>query len=236
MIYNTDAIQYFRDCLVADKHYTCCIMDIPDNIGLNYDGFSDRKKPAEYLEWVESLLRLALGICDTIFFTYNHIHHRNFIRLTEKLRVEGTIKRKITDVIWHFTFGQYQDDRFTNLWRPIMIIGDGLNYDGIRTVSDRMRMGDKRAAGLKIPGDVWEFSRVVGNSAERRAWHVTQLPEALVHRMVILGAMKTIDGRTAAVGNVLDPFLGSGTTGIVCERLGVPWDGCEISNSLLWRT
>lgn len=27
---------------------------------------------------------------------------------------------------------------------------------------------------------------------------------------------------------VFDPFLGSGTTGVVCEELGVPWIGCEI--------
>jgi len=27
---------------------------------------------------------------------------------------------------------------------------------------------------------------------------------------------------------VFDPFLGSGTTGEVCEELGIPWFGCEI--------
>ena len=29
---------------------------------------------------------------------------------------------------------------------------------------------------------------------------------------------------------VLDPFLGSGTTAVVCERLGRRWIGCEINS------
>jgi site-specific DNA-methyltransferase (adenine-specific) len=28
---------------------------------------------------------------------------------------------------------------------------------------------------------------------------------------------------------ILDPFLGSGTTAVVCERLGRRWLGCELN-------
>jgi len=30
-------------------------------------------------------------------------------------------------------------------------------------------------------------------------------------------------------GTLLDPFLGSGTTAVVCDRLGRRWMGCEIN-------
>jgi len=30
-------------------------------------------------------------------------------------------------------------------------------------------------------------------------------------------------------GIVFDPFMGSGTTGLICEQLGRPWLGCEIN-------
>lgn len=53
----------------------------------------------------------------------------------------------------------------------------------------------------------------------RRSPHPTQKPEALIRHLVKL---VTPDG-----GLVLDPFLGSGTLGVVCEGLGVRWVGIE---------
>ena len=32
---------------------------------------------------------------------------------------------------------------------------------------------------------------------------------------------------------VFDPMLGSGTTGVVCEELGIPWFGCEINQTYI---
>jgi DNA modification methylase len=53
----------------------------------------------------------------------------------------------------------------------------------------------------------------------RRSPHPTQKPEALIRHLVKL---VTPDG-----GLVLDPFLGSGTLGVVCEGLGMRWLGIE---------
>jgi DNA modification methylase len=53
----------------------------------------------------------------------------------------------------------------------------------------------------------------------RRSPHPTQKPEALIRHLVKL---VTPDG-----GLVLDPFLGSGTLGVVCEGLGMRWAGIE---------
>lgn len=53
----------------------------------------------------------------------------------------------------------------------------------------------------------------------RRSPHPTQKPEALIRHLVNLV--------TPTGGTVLDPFLGSGTLGVVCEGLGVQWVGIE---------
>jgi len=53
----------------------------------------------------------------------------------------------------------------------------------------------------------------------KRSPHPTQKPEALIRHLVKL---VTPDG-----GLVLDPFLGSGTLGVVCEGLGMRWQGIE---------
>ncbi|MCP4569139.1 MAG: site-specific DNA-methyltransferase [FCB group bacterium] len=61
-------------------------------------------------------------------------------------------------------------------------------------------------------GDVWGFSPDTKNS------HPAPFPQELPHRIL-----------TTAVGQVvLDPFLGSGTTAVACERLGRKWIGIEI--------
>ena len=53
----------------------------------------------------------------------------------------------------------------------------------------------------------------------RRSPHPTQKPEQLIRHLV---TMVTPPG-----GIVLDPFLGSGTLGVVCEDIGVRWLGIE---------
>lgn len=60
--------------------------------------------------------------------------------------------------------------------------------------------------------DVFRFTRVTGNSKQRRKWHKTQLHEGLIKRCVLLS---TLPG-----GHVLDPFGGTGTTLRVCREIG----------------
>lgn len=52
-----------------------------------------------------------------------------------------------------------------------------------------------------------------------RSPHPTQKPEQLIRHLVTL--------ITPPGGVVLDPFLGSGTLGVVCEQMGIRWMGIE---------
>ncbi len=60
-------------------------------------------------------------------------------------------------------------------------------------------------------GSVFRFTRVTGNSKQRRKWHKTQLNEGLVERC--------IKSCTQEGDVVIDPFAGTGTTLRVCKRL-----------------
>jgi site-specific DNA-methyltransferase (adenine-specific) len=51
--------------------------------------------------------------------------------------------------------------------------------------------------------------------------HPTEKPEDLLERIILLG--------TKTNATVLDPFMGSGTTGAVAKRLGRKFIGIEIS-------
>lgn len=51
--------------------------------------------------------------------------------------------------------------------------------------------------------------------------HFATFPEALIEPCILAGA--------PASATVLDPFMGAGTTAVVCQRLGRKWIGCELN-------
>lgn len=94
------------------------------------------------------------------------------------------------------------------------------NYEELRKLNpERQKDGSP-----KMLRDVWRFPVVQGAERLRnddgRALHPTQKPEALVTRCVVA---------TTNIGDlVVDPFSGSGTTGIVCLEQGRRFIGFEL--------
>lgn len=70
--------------------------------------------------------------------------------------------------------------------------------------------------GQKRYGNILRASRGSGADYE----HPTQKPEEIIARLIECSSK---EGDT-----VLDPFLGSGTTAVVAEKMGRNWIGCEI--------
>ena len=66
--------------------------------------------------------------------------------------------------------------------------------------------------------DVWKLP-AVSMSEKKYGYHPTQKPECLIERII---KASTIEGQI-----VLDPFMGSGTTGVVCKRLKRRFIGIE---------
>jgi len=87
---------------------------------------------------------------------------------------------------------------------------------------DAMRNGDFPKDIIKAPGkqmrSVWSIS-TPRKWEKRYGKHPTQKPEALIER-VIMSSTKEGD-------YVLDPFMGSGTTGVVAVRMGRYFIGVE---------
>lgn len=69
------------------------------------------------------------------------------------------------------------------------------------------------------PRDVFEIP-VICNGMEEKTPHSTQKPEELIRRFIA--------GTTRAGQLVVDPFVGSGTTAVVAERLGRRWIAGDI--------
>ncbi len=140
--------------------------------------------------------------------------------------------------IWHYRFGQNTKARFINskvhaLWFVKPGAERTWNSQQVLEPSDRattyfdprtMDKKDGMPAGMRVPMDVWYgryWGRIQGNNKERRGNHDNQLPEVYLERVI------------QACSNpgelILDPFLGSGTTGVMAHHLGRRFIGCEYS-------
>ena len=85
-----------------------------------------------------------------------------------------------------------------------------------------------------LRGDIWEYPTLAGKRfAKERTAHPTQKPEALILDMIRAFCPKNADGKYE--GTILDPFHGSGTVGVCCEKLNreghhIRWIGIELED------
>lgn len=73
-------------------------------------------------------------------------------------------------------------------------------------------VGGHKLNGKRI-GNVWDFRR------ERIEFHETQKPTSIISQMI---------EKSSNIGDcILDPFMGSGTTGVACVQTGRDFIGCD---------
>ena len=205
------------DCLKIIEKFpevTCIFADPPDNIGLNYGNYNDKQVGSDYLEWLENCLETFIQKAKIVWFSYNAkwIFPMGEI-IQDLLCVYHWLEAK--PCVQTFTFGQHNHNDLGNNHRSLVRLAHenaALYPDQIRVESWRQKNGDKRADPRgRVPGDVFDFPRVTGNSKQRRKWCPTQLHEGLIERCIKLS---TKEGDT-----VLDPFAGTGTTLRVCKQI-----------------
>jgi modification methylase len=126
----------------------------------------------------------------------------------------------LNDVIWRKVnpMPNFRGRRFTNAHETLIWAARDqksrytFNYESMKGGNDDVQMRSD-----------WLFPICSGperlkDDGGRKA-HPTQKPEALLHRVLLA---TTNPGDT-----VLDPFFGTGTTGVVAEKLGRKWIGIE---------
>lgn len=94
---------------------------------------------------------------------------------------------------------------------------------GVRRVTPGESREDNAVASLdkgKNPGDVWTLATQPFSEA-----HFAVMPQALAERAVLAGCKPE--------GTVLDPFSGSGTTGLVANKHGRKYVGIDLSADYL---
>lgn len=218
----------FQDALPKMDPVKMIFADPPDNIGLGYGECDDDLSSQDYWNLLNDILWLAKDKCDVLWVSFNarhlplmgHLVH-DFIR--PELGDSWTLK----PCVQTFTFGQHNQHDLGNNYRPLWrFTRDGcvtLYPDAVRVPSWRQLHGDKRADPRgRVPGDVFNFPRVTGNSKQRRKHHPTQLHESLYERCIKLCC--------GPKDEVCDIFAGTGTLARVCARTGNPCTMIEMDH------
>lgn len=218
-VFNCDC----TEVLEAGGKWDLIFMDPPDNIGLNYDKYIDRRGKLEYYSWIMYLLRRAMQLAPVVWITYNQEHD---VEIKKRLGMgERALARQI---IWHWTFGRWQRSDFIRSYRPFLRFSSlpaSMEHIGVPT--QRMLSGDQRASGsLKPPDDVWEFPRVMRGHADYCSYIPTQLPVGILCRII-----KSHPRFREPGFRVLDLFGGSMSFLKACKQIGVTGYACEISES-----
>lgn len=190
----------------------------------------------EYLSFTEQWLDICASALKPTGSMWVNIPDDSAAEIVVHLKKIGL--HMVNWCIWHYRFGQNTNTRFINskvhalyfckdpwkrTWNPeeVLEVSDRRAiYADPRTESKK----DGMPAGMRVPMDVWYgqyWGRIQGNNKERRAKHDNQLPESYLRRVI---ACSSNPGDT-----VLDPFLGSGTTGVVAHAMGRHFIGTEYS-------
>jgi adenine-specific DNA-methyltransferase len=140
-------------------------------------------------------------------------------------------------IVWTFGHGTHSQRRFSGRHETVLWYTKGEDYyfdlDSVRVPQKypgkRSYKGPKKGDWSgnplgKNPGDVWEIPNVNARHIEKTG-HPCQFPVALVQRLV-----RALTRRGATV---VDPFMGSGSTGVAAIIEGRNFLGCDISDNYL---
>lgn len=220
------------------------VSDPPYNYNVKYETGSDNRSDQQYLQFTREWLTAARDNLKPTGTMWVFIPDEWVADLDVIARRELGLHRQAW-VVWYFTFGVACANNFARSHTHILRYTKHkknftFHADKIRVPSARQAVyGDKRAVGKgKIPDntwvlhkkeleplfggdkDTWLESRICGTFHERRKHSPNQLPLPILQRIV---ACSTNPG-----DRVLDPFVGSGGTGVAAVQAGCPFTGIEL--------
>lgn len=219
------------------RKFALVFSDPPFNIGHDYKGYDDKVDDYEFEMFTQEWILRAFDRVDDGGVLAIHGSIKLQPKVWKAIHQLNMGKFFETSVVWHYRFGQCGYTNWVDSHCHCLIFrkpGERRFYaDHVLVQSDRAtKYNDKRAkqgarSGHRPPGTVWGvpsdgpgWGRVT-HGPERCKGHPNQLPLRYVARIV---KAYTVPGDW-----VLDPFVGSGTAGVVCRHEGRNFIGIDVS-------
>jgi len=171
------------------------VTDPPFNIGYHYRNYSDNLGEEEYYSWLAEIFKFAPFVV---------VHYpENIYKLSWK--IEEIPDRVISWVYNSNTAKQHRDIAFFGIKPDFRNLGQPYKNPTDKRIAKRISDG-KTARGY----DWWNINQVKNVSKDKTS-HPCQMPIEVMENIIKLIPKDKI---------IVDPFAGSGTTGIACKNLG----------------
>ena len=221
---------------IEDSSVDLIFADPPYNIGKDFDGLIDFKQENEFLNWCYKWINECHRILKDTGTFYLMNSTQNMPYLDIHCRKKFSI---VSRIVWYYDSSGVQAKRyFGSLYEPIIMLVKNpksytFNHKAIeieaKTGAERKLIDYRKSPPQpyntgKVPGNVWNFSRIRYKMDEYEN-HPTQKPKALLERVVLASSNK---GDT-----VLDPFSGSFSTGAAANKLKRKFIGIEVNETYL---
>ena len=223
--YQTDnGILYKGDCLEILKEFPEKSIDLvltdPPYGTNSVRGKEDLAyKDNKSLDWLLEVLKLCVKKLrkDRIMYVlldYRRVHYVA-VEISKFLPLFNEIVWKIG---WISGFKTKTRKKWVNNHSTILQFG---KYDNFCTPKKKIVGGRKGVSYIPLD-TVWDdIPSILQMSFAKKTGHPDEKPLKLFERLILPSVPKN--------GILLDPFMGSGTTAIACEKLNYKWVGIEIS-------
>ena len=199
---------YHGDCLEIMKNIDfqniIIVTDPPFNIGYHYNQYKDKMKEQDYFNMLIKIRSYA----PTIF-----IHYPEFLYKFSATTGESPI-RVVSWVYNSNTAKQHRDIAFYGVKPNFNQVKQPYKNLNDKRIKQRMAEGK---TGAKLY-DWWNINQVKNVSKDKTS-HPCQMP---------LEVMENIVGILPQKVTILDPFMGSGTTGVACVNTNRNFIGIEL--------
>lgn len=238
------------DLIASGRKYDLILTDPPYNVGKDFGNNTDSLPLDVFLSEMKSrIYKLKELLTDEGSIIWFGIH--DYICYIQVFMYEAGLSYRRLN-IWHYEngFSRSKKEPATHyepfLWFSKSAKNWCYNVDEVRVPyksTERLKSpvkykDSKGNEKIWIPsekgsmrGDVWDFPTLAGKAfKEERTEHPTQKPESLITELI--KAFCPMKGGKFN-GSILDPFHGSGTLGVCCEKLNkqghhIIWTGVEI--------
>lgn len=201
-LYNGDCLDILQ---TLDLSKAIIVSDPPFNIKFKYKSYKDNLPECEYYEWIGDIF----SKCPSVVVHYPESLYKLSFQM-------GIFPERV--ISWVFNSNQMRQHR------DIAFFGVKPNFNQVRQpyknpndkrIKERIARG---ITGSKLY-DWWNINQVK---------NVSKGKNGINHPCVMpLEVMKNIVGILPKDYTIVDPFMGSGTTGVACKELGYDFIGIE---------